>query len=501
MRKYSRKTQNSFKILTNQLDIKQLFRGIIILLFASGVCRSQIPAPDVTKRSVVHIETDDGTCNGILLNNTNDDARALILTAGHCISDDNRFLSVVVGRDLVVEESNLKSVAWRSSELITLQSSRDLDYRLLELSEPIPEYILPYYAGWDVRTILPISSYGIHSPEVEKIFIEDLNKPKRATFRGITEFGGTPVNNGTLNIVRWEIGFTAAGSSGSPLFNQSSRVMGILSGGASSEANPTNDFYGRFDLIFEAGVKEWLDPISQTELFLDGKDFLKEENNIFKKTNYKNSDKLSESTDIELVSESFRNQNTKKIKGVYLTLNEVNPTDLITISVISDGILVHEQVVFSGLLDEFSENYIPFDEIAEVNGNYAIQIKHNQSLEFPTVISKNSTIILGSREINERSLLIGTLNEGKLEMQPSQEIEFGMVYPNPSTQNFYLDQNGLEKISNIKIYTSEGEHIVPNIVEDYLNRLLIDMTGYQKGLYFLQYQLGERVSIEKILLI
>ncbi len=464
-------------------------------------CWSQVANPEITKRSVVHLETDDGTCNGILLNNTNEDGKALILTAGHCLTDENRFLSVIFGRDYVLNDTKYRNVEWRSTDLTLQQLSRDLDYALFEVTGVIPEYILPYYAGWEVINDLPISSYGIHSPGIEKVFIEDLNRPKRATFNGITEFGGTPVNNGTLNIIRWEIGFTTEGSSGSPLFNQSSLVTGILSGGASSEANPTNDFYSRFDLIYQDGISDWLNPTNENRSSIAGMDFQQKANNLFKNVNYQISNEISEITDTDFIAEIFQNEGSSIVKGIYLTLNEIIPTDLFTISILSDGVIVYENSVFSGSLNEFSENFIPINEIVEVGPEYTIQIQHNRSLKFPVTISEKGTINLNENQLSNRSLLIGVLSEGMQKVSEPISLNEELIYPNPSTQNFYIQQGNSSQISDIKLFTPKGNEVVINTTEDYLNRVVIDMTGHQKGLYILQYRLEKQVITEKLLLI
>lgn len=468
-------------------------------LLAYDYCQCQIISPDITRNSVVHIVTDEDTCNGVLLNNADNNGIQYILSAGHCISESNRFLEIVIGRDVVLNGSNLKSTSWQSSALEPLLLSRDLDYVLLRLTEPIPEHLTPYFAGWNAKTVLPVSSYSIHSPETEKIFIEDLDRPQFATFNGINEFGGNPVTNGTLNILRWEQGFTEAGSSGSPLFDNNSRLIGILSGGASTASNPSNDFYTRYDLIFEE-IKNWISP-GQTDLFLDGLDVQLTESSTFKRKNHQKNNLISGSTDNSTVSENFAVNNTSSLKGVFITVNEVNPTDLVSIAVLEGDNVIYEQTIFSGTLSEFSENYIPFSELVQVGGNYAITVSHNQSLNFPLATSPNSSVVVGNVAMENSSLLISTLNEGIMDQKPEATATINPVYPNPSTQNFYLEGGDIDNISNIRIFTSKGDEVAVTTFRDYRNRLLIDMSGSQKGLYYLQYQLENQVVLVKLVLL
>lgn len=471
----------------------------IALLLTNDICQSQIVSPEVTAKSVVHLVTDDGTCNGVLLNNIENNGIQYILTAGHCISENNRFLAIVIGRDLVINNSNLQSVSWQSTELELLKLSRNLDYALFRLNEPIPEYFTPYFAGWNAREEIPVSTYGIHSPAIEKIFIEDLDRPRRATFEGISEFGGNPVANGTLNILRWEQGFTEAGSSGSPLFNNNSRLIGILSGGASTAINPANDFYTRFDLIFEE-IKNWIAP-TQADLFTDGLDFQLTENKTFKVKNFHKSDPLSGSTIQNQISESFSGSSPSVIQGVFLTLNEVNPTDLVLISVVEGSSVIYEQTIFSGILNEFSENYIAFAEPVAVNSNYSIAITHNQSLNFPVTDTPNNTVLIEGIMEENTSLLIGTLNTGEKNPIIADSQSINPVYPNPSTQNFYIEGGNVDNISNIRIFTSKGDKITFDTFRDYQNRILIDMSGKQPGLYYLRYQFENQVIMSKLVLL
>jgi hypothetical protein len=69
----------------------------------------------------------------------------------------------------------------------------------------------------------------------------------------------------------WELGTTESGSSGSPLFSDTGKIIGQLYAGQSNcigtENNNDYDIYGRFGISWDSGqsassrLKDWLDPL------------------------------------------------------------------------------------------------------------------------------------------------------------------------------------------------------------------------------------------------
>ncbi|MGB3467458.1 MAG: hypothetical protein WBA74_19390, partial [Cyclobacteriaceae bacterium] len=156
-------------------------RMLLICALFPAVVLSQIPDPQQTKRSVVHLVTDEGTCNGVLLNHTKAAEKTYLLTAAHCVRSENSLRSVILGRDYLTGNSIVRAVEWQSNALTRLVSSQDLDYLLIELAEPVPDYIFPYFAGWQANPDLPPATYSIHAPMIEKLLAEDQNVPVPAT--------------------------------------------------------------------------------------------------------------------------------------------------------------------------------------------------------------------------------------------------------------------------------------------------------------------------------
>jgi len=83
-------------------------------------------------------------------------------------------------------------------------------------------------------------------------------------------------------------GVTEGGSSGSPIFDEQGRIVGSLSGGLASCANPEGpDYYGKFSYHWESNgnhdttrLKPWLDPDDTGTVILDGSTMGEQENNV-----------------------------------------------------------------------------------------------------------------------------------------------------------------------------------------------------------------------------
>ena len=151
-----------------------------------------------------------------------------------------------------------------------LYNSATTDTSFMRLNNTPPAGVT--YAGWLIGTPpgLNTALTGIHHPkgDPQKISFASLymyatcTPGSNGTFSCATASSGT----GTFFGVRWTQGLTEGGSSGSGLFlNNGHYLIGQLYGG-SSECNVSNgpDFYGRFDTAYNAGLSQWLSPVSRT---------------------------------------------------------------------------------------------------------------------------------------------------------------------------------------------------------------------------------------------
>ncbi len=201
-------------------------------------------------------------CTGTLMNNTDEDGRPLILTAGHCILNDRDAESAVYFFDYESPycdgpDGKIKSIS--GSSLLS-RGGDWLDYSLVEMSEMPPADYYPLYAGWDTRDTDFDSLYIIHHPEgdVKKIatYNDSLQKSTFSPFDYETHW----------LITKYDIGTTEAGSSGAALFSSENRVIGTLTGGDDACTEYIYDHYQMLahcwaDYSYEdEQLKAWLDP-------------------------------------------------------------------------------------------------------------------------------------------------------------------------------------------------------------------------------------------------
>jgi hypothetical protein len=152
------------------------------------------------------------------------------------------------------------------------------------------------YAGWDLTTPQSSSTVTIHHPwgDVKKITIDE-NFPFIPAKQGDVPYTDLETYHyfSYWWIKRWDLGSTQGGSSGSPLFNQAGKVIGLLSGGmarcgdsigfdAENERviydNSFNydDYYTQLHVAWdyyptpEQSLKPWLDPLNTGATMLDG---------------------------------------------------------------------------------------------------------------------------------------------------------------------------------------------------------------------------------------
>ncbi len=250
------------------------------------------------KRSVGQMEIAGGVCNcsGTLVNNAAEDGRLFFITASHCfrICENDRDVPFDEGLASVkvywnYEQDDCRDYTDFSDEtfdpdgatnqvtiggadaIAEFRYGHDVrDFILLELKGSVLGYDVRF-AGWDRSGATPPTTVGIHHPTAqEKRISVDLDS---ATIEGNMIWAAK--NDG------WENGIMQHGSSGSPLFDTSGRVVG----GALSTSTPYdysqhdcsqkntkyfNGGYARMSSLWN-GIGQFLDPEGGATT-LDGKD-------------------------------------------------------------------------------------------------------------------------------------------------------------------------------------------------------------------------------------
>jgi hypothetical protein len=238
-------------------DYRDILRGEPATDVTSGAfdCMPDVVCPDfevdeATVRATLLVMINGNTaCSGSLVNNTSDDGRPYVLTAVHCLNEDmNRGLSNYKKEwEYYVDRAGTVVVFFNYSRPVcghSMKASEDFtiaaayprtiiegkDIALLELQEKPPMHYNAYYAGWDV-------SFGtrpytnIHHPSAA---VKRYNSyAGNLVWTSFWETSPMFDRNSHMEVEQWTTGSTHVGSSGSPLFDAKSALLGGLSGGRS----------------------------------------------------------------------------------------------------------------------------------------------------------------------------------------------------------------------------------------------------------------------------
>ncbi len=267
-------------------DLESLAKG----LNTSGDCHYDVNCSlgtgyELQTKSVAMMVNGGGFCTGSLVNNTSGTIIPYFISARHCgIAPTNwvfRFRwEAPLGQTSCATNSPSGNgpTTYNVNGAELKAQNTNSDFVLVKLNaDPDPNWGV-YYNGWDNTDSSTASmGIGIHHPDgdIKKISINsDPLTQQTITFLG-TQDNAWVVSN-------WEYGATEPGSSGSPLFNQEKRLIGVLSGGTSAcqgiAPNGQPDFYGRFGYGWDNAtsangrLKDWLDSLNTGATIIDGVD-------------------------------------------------------------------------------------------------------------------------------------------------------------------------------------------------------------------------------------
>ncbi|MGB0933234.1 MAG: T9SS type A sorting domain-containing protein [Lishizhenia sp.] len=270
-------------VVHGYLDLPELVAHTMKDLNESGNCNVDVNCPagdgwENQRNSVAMLITGASLCSGSLVNcvtNTIGDVTPYFLTANHCNNGTNfmstvfrfRWESPVNGTSCATTANSSNGPTNLNVNGSTLRAANgNADFVLLELNaEPDPAWDI-FYNGYNMTDDPVVQAVGIHHPlgDIKKIAIE-YQAPTKQT----TNFNGT-ANADFWRIADWDVGVTEQGSSGSPLFDEYRRTVGVLSAGAAAcngtSDNNQYDIYGRLGIAWDEKpapgdqLKYWLDP-------------------------------------------------------------------------------------------------------------------------------------------------------------------------------------------------------------------------------------------------
>lgn len=223
-------------------------------------------------------------CSGALINTTKFDESPLFLTAYHCThaagyytNGDSLFSNPVIddamfcwNYEVANCNDSIEPIPYYTHCATVVANNYMGEFALLQLSEDPKVYLpnfTPCYLGWDNSGQPGYPGVCIHHPlgDVKKISTVDtlISTWHRLEYENL---------NGDHWKVDWANGITQDGSSGSPLFNASHKVIGLLHGGDSQcgETNP-HDWFAKFsaawnpyDIAEHQRLDCWLDTLGST---------------------------------------------------------------------------------------------------------------------------------------------------------------------------------------------------------------------------------------------
>jgi hypothetical protein len=242
------------------------------------------------KRSVAMILSSGfRLCTGSMINNVREDCTPYFLTAHHCrdgfdaVSNPNMSSwsfywmyespGCADGSDFLPPSTN-------GATMVANDAPSDFALLLLNENPANIAGVNPWFNGWNATTSVPAGGVGIHHPS------GDIKKIATHSMTPLPDdwFGSFPAGS------HWEVNWdatpnghsvTEGGSSGSPLYDANSRVIGQLHGGSSINcSDPANDpgIYGAmWYSLNNAGATDnrrklspWLDPDGTGTTVLDG---------------------------------------------------------------------------------------------------------------------------------------------------------------------------------------------------------------------------------------
>lgn len=212
-------------------------------------------------------------CTGTLVNDASGSGTPYFLGANHCISTQTAastlqtwwfFHASTCGGSTVDGASTT-----RAGGATLLYANATTDTSFMRLADTPPTGAV--FAGWSVNApTLGDAAAGLHHPQGD---VQAISTGVINAFLSCSQLSASSLDfscstsnqaNGNFVNAQFSRGATEEGSSGSPLFEtigSGHYLVGQLYGGSSSCSNPNGtNAYGRFDVAYNAALRQWLTP-------------------------------------------------------------------------------------------------------------------------------------------------------------------------------------------------------------------------------------------------
>jgi V8-like Glu-specific endopeptidase len=358
------------------------------------------------------------------------------------------------------------------------------DFALFEILTPIPPHFNITYAGWEPRRLgsifsipidpLPSTLVGIHHPrgDIKKISGSNnmlwLENPISSGCYIVTTiidflFGWIWGNSASTQVicnytdnpwlsVIWNYGLTENGSSGSGLFGNDNKLIGVLSGGL--------EFYGKFHAnYYNAAIKNVLNP----------------SNNIWVDHSGLNSRRITEYDNLVLPGGNYP-------EAYYFPANHYQSENKIVLQARNDITTNRPITILNGADYEF------------IAGN-SITLKENFRVEkgatFSASISNSLQKVRKQEYDNEQSRIIDKLINIKLPVlkrsaENSVSVNISNVrikcYPNPVTNVLFVELG--KNANKIELFTTMGTKLYESTINSNLEK--INTINYSDGVYMIK---------------